>query len=400
MEVKPHRSPLTCLLPAFALVLAIPFFFADGGEAAPAGPPIASTPREGPASAPSNDRLFGLVREHAESCVMDLERGGVRSCPLSLPVVTARYVSARKPVDFVVTLVTLASDSRDPKLSAAAVTVFADHFDELGDDGKQWNASREVTMASIKLWLTLSDARGARLARAVAELAALSGDLDPLFTAAAHHPAQDARATAYRSVARYGGLPALRRVRAVSERPGGDPRDALDAARAMNLADEELRREVCGWGRRYLPNAAPETAASAARLMGVCGAAYDGPLLSEAVRRLDTRSRDGRSAYRGPFADAMSALTADTAQRRERLRAFFVRVVSTAAVLDDVRASTLKNLPRKLYDLETYKILVRFEEHPNRAVATAALAARNEMDRDRGAQWARRLGPPRFARVR
>ncbi len=386
--MKLLRSPLAWLLLALVGTVAAPFAFSTDGGSVDEPLPEYGLPTTTPPP-PINDELVALVREHADSCTVSVERSEVWACRAGLMRDTATYVAEKKPSDFASTLLAVARGlAGGPGLSAAAIAVFADHFERLGDDAKRQNATPAVVAVALALWSNLSDASAIRLAKPFAELAVLAGELDALLDAAARHRTPAAGAAARRSVARYGGVPAFERVRAIAEGPGGNPCDALVVARTLNLADATVRTEVCGWGKQYLRDAAAETCA--ATLMDQCDGAYVTTLLDEAERRLATRAADGKSAYRDPFAHAMRGLGVGEATQRRRVRAFLVKVARDSTVLDDVRANALRALPEQFYDMETYEVLQALAKHGDAPVSRGAFDALQTMEGDRKEQWAHR----------
>lgn len=354
----------------------------DAPDTASGGPATSSSVTAAKAPVALNQKLVSHVHEHAENCTVSVEAGQAYSCKDGITNDMSKYMREAKPTDFASTMIALVKDEKDPKVSAAAVALFAEQFDYLGDDGKKKNATPEVVKDGLALFKEQKGNRGVRLAKVVTELATLAGQSDAAFAAAEQHGEKAARDNVYRSVLRYGRLAAFPKLEAVAKEKDEHRRAALDAVTKMSkLADDE-RGKVCPWAQSYLSDADLGVASEAGQAMVYCKGEFVDALLGEAEKRLAAKHEDGKSQYRDPFATVMREpcfqfiknITDKSGSEAQcdKVYAFLEKVTNDKTVDDKVRGLALWNIYYQRRDEKTLKLMRKYEKNPNKEISKRA----------------------------
>lgn len=327
-----------------------------------------------------NATLVEHVKAHVDKCTVNVEKGQAYSCKDRVTDALATYIRGQKPTDFASTMIELVRKKDDEKMSAAAVALLSEQFDNLGEEGKRKNASPEVTKSALAMLGDSADNRAMRLAPVVAQLGTLSGSLDELYAAIDAHPVKDARDNAYRNLLVYGRLKTLPKLQEVAEKKPEHAAAALDAVRRIpSKLSEEERAKICPWAKGYLANKDLSVASIAGDGMVRCKGEYIDALLAEAETRLkDKEFKDPFSqVLREPCFEMVQDVTKKEASEAqcEAVYAFLEKVANDATVADPVRGLALWNIYYQRRDDKTLKLMRKYEKHSNAEVSKRAKEA-------------------------
>lgn len=369
---------------SLATILAITSVLVTSGcskkEDAPAGPAGSSSATASKSAASLNATLVDHVKAHAEKCTVNVEQGQAYSCKDKVTDAMATYVREQKPADFASTMIALVRKKDDAKVSAAAVALLAEQFDNLGEAGKRANATPEVTKSAIAMLSESSGNRATRLAPAVAQLATLSGSLDDLYAAVDAHPGKDARDNAYRNLLVYGRLKTFPKLKEIAEKKPEHAAAALNAVQKIpaKLTEEE-RGVLCPWAKGYLADRSLDVASVAGYDMVVCKGEFIDALLTEAeTRRKNKEFKDPFApVMREPCFEFIQDVTKKAAAdaQCEAVYGFLEKVANDATVADPVRGLALWNIYYQRRDEKTLKLMRKYEKHANPEVSKRAKEA-------------------------
>lgn len=331
-----------------------------------------STP---PAKIVMNAAIVERAKAHAAGCTINIESGQAYSCAAGITDATNKLIREGKPADFAATLAELARSKEDPKVSAAAVAIYADQFDYLDEDAKRRNATPAAIEATLAAFKESSGPRAVRLAKPTVHLATLGKSLDKIVTAVDGHATKAARDEGYRHMltfARLEAFPAIKAAGAKKEHATA----ALDSIRNMYKPTAAEKAAVCPWAEGFLGDADGDTAASAGRDMVYCRGSHIDALLTEAGKRLDAgRFKSPFSqVMREPcfqFAGALTPSAADVAQC-DRVYTFLEKAANDAKVDDATRGLALWNIYYQRRDDKTLKLMRKYEKSPNKEIAKNA----------------------------
>ncbi|MEZ4259587.1 MAG: hypothetical protein R3B36_11005 [Polyangiaceae bacterium] len=339
-------------------------------------PATSSSTTAAKAPAAMNQKLVSHVHEHAEKCTVNVEQGQAYSCKDGITNDMSKYMRDTKPTDFASTMIALVNSTEDDKVSAAAVALFSEQFDYLGDDGKKKNATPEVVDAAIKMWKAQKGNRASRLASPVTQLATLAGASDKIFAAAAEHEEKGARDNAYRYVLKYGRLDALPKLQEIAKDKEEHRRASLDAVTKMPKLTEAERSIVCPWAQGYLGDSDLGVASEAGQAMVYCKGEFVDALLGEAEKRLAAKE------YKDPFATVMREpcfqfikdITdkSGTQAQCDKVYAFLEKAANDKNVDDRTRGLALWNIYYQRRDETTLKLMRKYEKHPNKEISKRA----------------------------
>ncbi|MBK7401206.1 MAG: hypothetical protein IPJ34_34360 [Myxococcales bacterium] len=322
--------------------------------------------------------LVDHVKAHAEGCTVSVEAGQAYSCKAGITDAMGKYVREKKPEDFASTMLSLIKKTEDAKVSAAAVALFAEQFDYLGEDGKRKNATPAVVKAGLEAFKDNAGNRATRLANPVTQLATLAGSFDELYAVADAHSVKEARDNVYRNLLVYGRLKALPKLKLVAQRPEHVVA-ALDAVPRMASPTPDEKAAVCPWAKGYLASTDAQAAAKAGWDMVVCKGEYIDALVAEAETRLKNKEfkEPFSSVMREPCFEFITDITkkaaADT--QCEAVFTFLEKVVNDGAVDDATRGLALFNIYYQRRDDKTLKLMRKYENHANKEVSKRAKEA-------------------------
>lgn len=330
------------------------------------------------ATASLNATLVEHVKAHAEACTVNVEQGQAYACKAGITDALAKYVRESKPADFATTLVSIVRKKDDAKMSAAAVALLNEQFDNLGEDGKRANATPAAVKELLAALKESTQNRAARIATPAAQLATIGGAFDDLYAVADGHPTKEARDNVYRNLLVFGRLKGFAKVKLVVDKP--EHRSAaLDAVLRMAKATDEEKAAVCPWAKGYLADPSLEIAAKAGQDMLFCRDEYVDALLGEAETRLKNKQ------YKDPFAMLMRepcfefvknvTPKAAAAKQCDAVYAFLEKAANDATVDDATRGMALYNIYYQRRDEQTLKLMRKYENHPNKEVKKRAKEA-------------------------
>jgi hypothetical protein len=369
------------LRPSIALGIAVVSIVACSKkeEASGDGGP-ASKESTAAAEVPLNPTLVAHVNAHAEKCTVNVEGGQAYSCKDNITDAMSKYMRETKPADFAATLIALIRKTSDAKVSAAAVALFSEQWDYLGDEGKKKNARPAVVKEAIAALKENAGNRAARLAGPVTHLATLAGSFDELYVVADSHASKEARGNVYRNLLVFGSLKALPKLKEVAEKEPNYTVPALDAAtRLGSTATDEEKGAVCPWAEGYLKHKDLNVAAEAGQAMVFCKGKYVDSLLAEAETRLKNKE------YKDPFAMGMrepcfefiTDITKKAASEKQcdAVYTFLEKAANDATVDDSTRGLALWNIYYQRRDDKTLKLMRKYEKSPNKEIAKRAKEA-------------------------
>ncbi|MBX3233428.1 MAG: hypothetical protein KIT84_37655 [Labilithrix sp.] len=346
----------------------------DGAGSGPAPSTSAS------AALPAVDTaLADHVKAHVDKCTVNVEQGQAYSCKDGVVDALSKHVRERKPAAFASTMIALVRKKDDAKTSAVAVALLAEQLDNLGDEGKRKNATKETVTAALAALEDESGNRATRLAGPVAQLATIAAMFDPLYAVTDPHPTKEARDNVYRHLLVFGRTKALPKLKEVAEKKPAHAAAALDAVPRMSNATDDERSAACPWAEGYLKSADLGVAAKAAEAMVYCKGKHIDALVAEAETRLENKAFKNPFAMvlREPCAQLVAGVTKRAAddEQCERVYAFLEKVANDAGADDATRGAALFNIYYQRRDEKTLKLMRKYENHPNKEVSKRAKEA-------------------------
>ncbi|MBX3227392.1 MAG: hypothetical protein KIT84_13645 [Labilithrix sp.] len=323
--------------------------------------------------------LAGHVKAHVDKCTVNVEQGQAFSCKDGVVDALSKHVRESKPAAFASTMIALVRKKDDAKTSAVAVALLAEQFDNLGDEGKRKNATKEAVTSALAALKDESGNRATRMAGPIAQLATIAAMFDPLYAVADAHPTKEARDNVYRHLLVFGRTKGLPKLKEVAEKTPAHASAALDAVPRMSNATDEERSAACPWAEGYLKSADLGVAAKAAEAMVFCKGKHIDALLAEAETRLAKKEYKNPFAMvlREPCAQLVAGVTkraADDAQC-EGVYTFLEKVVNDAGADDATRSAALFNIYYQRRDEKTLKLMRKYENHPNKEIQKRAKEA-------------------------
>jgi hypothetical protein len=340
----------------------------------------AASPGAAVVETPLNPTLVTHVKAHADKCTVNVENGQAYACKDNVTDAMSKYVRETKPVDFASTLIALVRKTDDAKVSAAAVALFAEQWDNLGEEGKKKNARPAVVKEALAVLGESTGNRATRLAVPVTHIATIAGSFDELYAVADAHATKDARANVYRNLLVFGSLKAFDKVKEVAEKVPEHTVAALDAATKLGAkATDEEKAAVCPWAQGYLAHQDLRVAAEAGEAMVFCKGKYIDALLAEAETRVANKQ------YKDPFAMQMRepcfefiqdvTKMAANEKQCDAVYAFLEKAANDPNVDDATRGLALWNIYYQRRDAKTLKLMRKYEKSPNKEVAKRAKEA-------------------------